>query len=114
MNLATIIYLAGLSGNIGTVLFTVGSIGLVAILFGLLMSVFMALEAYDDKASGIRKWSFVQLRWIAPALVLAVFFPTEQRVYMMVAADVSADAFNTPEAEKLRRLINEKLDEALQ
>lgn len=117
MSLAFLIYLAGVSGNVGTILAIFGILGLIIVMVGVLFCAMIRIDAYGDEA--LRKNTkqvqllLKQLRWIIPSLLIASLLPSEQRVYMMAAAEIGTDVLETPEAAKLRRLINEKLDGAL-
>jgi FtsH-binding integral membrane protein len=46
--------------------------------------------------------------------LLALFIPSQQTIYMMAGANAINSADLGPEAAKVRKLINQKLDEALE
>lgn len=57
------------------------------------------------------------VRWIVPLacfmLVIVNLVPSKTTFYMIAASEVGEDVLKTPEITKVRRLINQSLDEAL-
>lgn len=114
MSLALLIYLASLAGGIKYILLVVVGVSAFSCLTAALFTYLDEGLSYGGREEGDSLKFLKQFRWILPLMVLAILIPSERTVYMMAAAEVSQDALATPEAAKLRRLINEKLDEALE
>lgn len=72
-------------------------------------------SSYADDEDTERRWKAFK-RYLFPALVffsLCNFIPSEKTLYMIAASEVGEEVLKTEEANKLRIILNDKLDEML-
>lgn len=131
MNTMTIIYLAEVFDNLKLVMEYVIRFNLAFLFIG---SIIVPLIIYDNicgydtnVARGEKlKQIFVKIKkpilffstFFITCIFLQIFIPSSKTVYMMVATKVGADIVKSPEtkeiSEKVLKLVNKKLDDALE
>lgn len=103
MELALIVYLAGIVGTLREILFVWASLGLVSYASYCLVAF---LEDYE-----IRK------KWIVfccvVSLIIAAFIPSERTIYLMTGAYLGQQVIQSSTASKVKQVIEMKLDEII-
>lgn len=108
--MAFLIYVAEVLGNIQVVLMILGILTIIGAAVGVLMSF---IDENHEANAKCRKW----LIGGGMAWVVAAFFPTSTGVYMMIAADLAETQITSESGQeligKVRQLIDAKIDEAI-
>lgn len=109
--MAFIIYLAGVVGNIQGLLVALSLVG--GIVGGLLL-----LFGFMEDEDGLKVWAEKIIPSAVAAAIIAALIPSTTTIYMMVAADMAETQIDSPENQeifgKVRKLVIQKLDEALE
>jgi hypothetical protein len=118
MSIALLIYLAGVSDNIVLVATAFGAFGFATLVALLVAGICAKHESYVDeteKASALFGYARRVGVFAAIAVMVATLLPNRTTLYMMAGAEIASSATEdlTPELEKVRELLNRKLDDAL-
>lgn len=103
MELALIVYLAGIVGTLREILFVGTTIGFILYASYFLIAL---IECYE-----IRK------KWIVfccvVSLIIAAFIPSERTIYLMTGAYLGQQVIQSSTASKVKQVIEMKLDEII-
>lgn len=102
-----IIYFAALAGNIA------GLLLIFCVLTFFAGLIFGIIQYVDEKPALAKK---VMTRTAIACIIMGIFvaiIPSKQTIYMMIGADAAINLSHTPEADKVRVLVNAGLDKAI-
>lgn len=113
MSISLLIYLASVSGNLGTTMSVIGFVGLF-IVIATKGAAFLATQMDESPVPKIPSWPL----WMFGAMVfIASFLPNKETIYMMAGAAIVEDIAESPEAarigDRLIILLESKLDQAI-
>lgn len=111
--LSLLFYFVGVVGNIGTFASVVSVLAMVALP---IYAVFIAINSEDEDDFVINKhWSYWRKCLIGFTVfyMIASFIPSERTIYMIAASEMGEEVINTDEFNKLRIILNDKLDELI-
>lgn len=129
-NLSILLYLAETLGSLGTAMTVFGVVGLILV-GGTLFASTIEMSAqsrynnknretgeimYDKDYLNAKRWKDTALRWLWLPVVLffvSMLMPSRETIYMIAASEIGEEAIQTPEFAKMRKMLNQYLDEQL-
>jgi hypothetical protein len=106
-DLSWLLYGADVLNNLGILFLIVGM--LLVILAGVFAG---PVYTESDNPAWIKHGKNTLIIGIA-VLVVSMFMPSKQTMYMIAASEMGEEAIQTPEFQKVRELVNQYLDDSL-
>jgi hypothetical protein len=120
-DLSWLLYGAEVLANLGIFLVVVGLSGLLVSCVGTFVGIVLEQDnlKYGEEDKDYKK--AIRLRGLATRYAViffvitsvAMFLPSKQTMYMIAASEMGEEAIQTPEFAKVRKLVNQHLDDAL-
>lgn len=112
MSLSSIFYLADVADSIKFVFILCSATAFTACIFSVFGYIDADADDEDEKDEAV-KYFRISLIALGVLLVPAILIPSSKTIYLMTGAQYADEANLTPELQKIRQMVNQKLDEAL-
>lgn len=111
------LYLADFSQSLNTVLFAIGVMLTIAVIFTFLVSAANIADGYRGDKDAAFKENYKKLRWLwlcGALFLVSTLLPSKQFLYIAAGGTAAVKALDSELGKKVQTLVNQKLDEIIQ